>query len=51
MVMARMSELGILLFNIMFQRALAHEVLHVVRPGSRITGEMRHVDGGYHIMV
>jgi enoyl-[acyl-carrier protein] reductase I len=29
---------------------LGHEVLHLFRPGSRITGEIRHVDGGYHIM-
>lgn len=29
---------------------LAYEVLHLFRPGSRITGEIRHVDGGYHIM-
>lgn len=29
---------------------LAHEVVHLFRPGSRITGEIRHVDGGYNIM-
>ena len=29
---------------------LANEVVHLLRPGSRITGEIRHVDGGYHIM-
>jgi len=28
---------------------LAHEVIHLFRPGGRITGEIRHVDGGYHI--
>lgn len=29
---------------------LAYEVAHLFRPGGRITGEIRHVDGGYHIM-
>ena len=29
---------------------LANEVVHLFRPGGRITGEIRHVDGGYHIM-
>ena len=29
---------------------LAYEIAHLFRPGSRITGEIRHVDGGYHIM-
>ncbi|CAI8342350.1 MAG: Enoyl-[acyl-carrier-protein] reductase [NADH] FabI [Owenweeksia sp. TMED14] len=29
---------------------LANEVVHLFRPDSRITGEIRHVDGGYHIM-
>ncbi|MBZ9786504.1 SDR family oxidoreductase [Psychroflexus sp. CAK57W] len=29
---------------------LAHEVLHLLRPNGRITGEIRHVDGGYNIM-
>ena len=28
---------------------LAYEVVHLFRPKSRITGEIRHVDGGYHI--
>ena len=28
---------------------LAFEVVHLFRPESRITGEIRHVDGGYHI--
>lgn len=28
---------------------LAHEVIHLFRPNGRITGEIRHVDGGYHI--
>ncbi|MBT3174822.1 MAG: SDR family oxidoreductase [Lentimicrobiaceae bacterium] len=28
---------------------LAHEVVHLFRPNLRITGEIRHVDGGYHI--
>lgn len=31
-------------------RDLANEVVHLFRPESRITGEIRHVDGGYHIM-
>ena len=29
---------------------LAFEVAHLLRPNSRITGEVRHVDGGYHIV-
>jgi enoyl-[acyl-carrier protein] reductase I len=29
---------------------LANEVIHLFRPGGRITGEIRHVDGGYNIM-
>jgi enoyl-[acyl-carrier protein] reductase I len=29
---------------------LADEIIHLFRPGGRITGEIRHVDGGYHIM-
>lgn len=29
---------------------LAYEVAHLLRPGTRITGEIRHVDGGYNIM-
>lgn len=29
---------------------LANEVVHLFRPGGRITGEIRHVDGGYQIM-
>lgn len=28
---------------------IAREVVHLFRPDSRITGEIRHVDGGYHI--
>jgi enoyl-[acyl-carrier protein] reductase I len=28
---------------------LAYEVVHLFRPETRITGEIRHVDGGYHI--
>ncbi len=28
---------------------LAYEICHLFRPDSRITGEIRHVDGGYHI--
>lgn len=28
---------------------LAHEVVHLFRPNGKITGEIRHVDGGYHI--
>lgn len=28
---------------------LADEVTYLFRPGNRITGEIRHVDGGYHI--
>ena len=29
---------------------LANEVVHLFRPGGRITGEIRHVDGGYNNM-
>lgn len=29
---------------------LANEVVHLLRPNGRITGEIRHVDGGYNIM-
>lgn len=29
---------------------LAFEVAHLLRPGSAITGEVRHVDGGYHLL-
>lgn len=29
---------------------LAHEIVHLFRPEGRISGEIRHVDGGYHIM-
>ncbi|MEE2887227.1 MAG: SDR family oxidoreductase [Planctomycetota bacterium] len=29
---------------------LAREVSHLFRPDVRITGEIRHIDGGYHIM-
>ncbi|MFY0603925.1 MAG: SDR family oxidoreductase [Flavobacteriaceae bacterium] len=28
---------------------LAHEIVHLFRPNLSITGEIRHVDGGYHI--
>ena len=28
---------------------LAYEIVHLFRPELRITGEIRHVDGGYHI--
>ncbi len=28
---------------------LAYEIVHLFRPEVRITGEIRHVDGGYHI--
>jgi enoyl-[acyl-carrier protein] reductase I len=28
---------------------LAYEIVHLMRPKGRITGEIRHVDGGYHI--
>lgn len=41
----RLSPLGNAL-----PKDLAYEVLHLFRPGSRITGEIRHVDGGYHVM-
>ena len=30
--------------------ALASEVLHLLQPGLGITGEIRHVDGGYHVL-
>lgn len=29
--------------------SLAQEVVHLLRPGLRVTGEIRHVDGGYHV--
>lgn len=29
---------------------LALEVAHLLRPGLRVTGEIRHVDGGYHVL-
>jgi len=29
---------------------LANEIIHLFRPNGRITGEIRHVDGGYNIM-
>jgi enoyl-[acyl-carrier protein] reductase I len=29
---------------------LAREIVHLFRPDGRITGEIRHVDGGYRIM-
>lgn len=29
---------------------LSNEVIHLFRPNGRITGEIRHVDGGYNIM-
>jgi enoyl-[acyl-carrier protein] reductase I len=28
---------------------LALEIAHLMQPGLRITGEIRHIDGGYHI--
>ncbi len=31
-------------------RDLALEVAHLMHPGSAITGEIRHVDGGYHAL-
>ncbi len=30
--------------------ALAAEVVHLLRPGLGVTGEVRHVDGGYHVL-
>jgi enoyl-[acyl-carrier protein] reductase I len=30
--------------------ALAQEVAHLLRPGLGVTGEVRHVDGGYHVL-
>lgn len=30
--------------------SLAHEVVHLLRPESSITGEIRNVDGGYHTL-
>lgn len=30
--------------------ALAYEVVHLLRPDLAVTGEIRHVDGGYHAM-
>jgi enoyl-[acyl-carrier protein] reductase I len=29
---------------------LAYDVVNLFRPSARITGEIRHIDGGYHIM-
>ena len=29
---------------------LAFEVAHLLRPGLRVTGEVRHVDGGFHVL-
>jgi enoyl-[acyl-carrier protein] reductase I len=29
--------------------SLAHEVAHLLRPGLGVTGEIRHVDGGYNV--
>lgn len=29
---------------------LAAEVVHLLRPGAAVTGEIRHVDGGYHVL-
>ncbi len=31
-------------------RDLALEIAHLMQPGLRITGEIRHIDGGYHII-
>ena len=41
---ASMSPLGNAL-----PRDLALEIVHLFQPGLRITGEVRHVDGGYHV--
>jgi enoyl-[acyl-carrier protein] reductase I len=30
--------------------ALAREVLHLLQPGLGVSGEIRHVDGGYHVL-
>lgn len=30
-------------------RDLALEIAHLMQPGLRVTGEIRHIDGGYHI--
>lgn len=30
--------------------SLAQEVVHLLRPGLGVTGELRHVDGGYHVL-
>lgn len=30
--------------------SLAHEVAHLMRADLRVTGEVRHVDGGYHVV-
>ena len=30
-------------------RDLALEIVHLFQPGLRITGEIRHIDGGYHV--
>ena len=32
-----------------YPQDLANEIVHLFRPDSRITGEIRHVDGGYHV--
>ncbi len=29
---------------------LAREVVHLLRPGLAVTGDVRHVDGGYHVL-
>jgi len=42
---ASMSPLGNAL-----PRDLALEIAHLFQPGLRITGEIRHVDGGYHVI-
>ena len=31
-------------------QSLAREVVHLLRPGTAITGDVRHVDGGYHVL-
>ena len=41
---ASMSPLGNAL-----PRDLALEIVHLFQPGLRITGEIRHIDGGYHV--
>ena len=30
--------------------ALGHEVVHLLRPDGMVTGEVRHVDGGQHLL-